>query len=195
MDGDRTRESHLESGEAAAYVDGALARSARSLIEAHLAECEGCRDEVIEVTRLLRTGSWRHRWQLPTGVAAAAAAVVLLVVWPRPAHQPMESPEYREPALTTTVAPVVVAPRGVVGVARALVWTAVPHADRYRLNLFDDTGRVVWETQSGDTSALLPDSIRLQPRASYLWKVEAQTGWNRWVSSDLVEFSIGPPRP
>ena len=54
---------------------------------------------------------------------------------------------------------------------------------------------VLWETQTSGTATLLPSSLRFQPGASYHWKVKAQTSWNRWVSSDLVEFSIGPPRP
>jgi len=194
MNADRYPEGHLETGEVAAYLDGTLPPSNRVRIEAHAQECEVCRHELIEVARLLRTRPRRHGWHLPIGVAAAAAAVALFLVLPRPATEP-GSPEYREPAVTTTVPPAVVGPRGVITAAQMFVWTAVPHADPYRLALFDDTGRVLWETQTSDTSVLLPDSIRLRPGASYLWKVEAQTSWNRWVGSDLVEFSIGPPRP
>jgi len=54
---------------------------------------------------------------------------------------------------------------------------------------------VLWETQTSDTVTLFPGSLRFQAGASYHWKVKAQTSWNRWVSSDLVEFSIGPKRP
>jgi anti-sigma factor RsiW len=194
MGAEQPPQGHLESGEVAAYLDGALPRSGRSRIEAHVAVCEECRRELIEVGRLLRTRPHRHRWYLPVGVAAAAAAVVLLAVWPRPAGRPAE-PGYREPAVTSTVAPVVVAPRGVTAAVPRLVWTAVPHADRYRLAVFDDTGRVVWETETGDTSVPRPDSIPLQQGARYFWKVEARTGWQRWVGSELVGFSLGPPRP
>lgn len=185
---------HLESGEVAAYLDRALSPSDRSRVEEHLADCDVCRAEVIEVVRLLRMRPRRRGWYVPVGVAAAAA-LVLLLVWPRPSEEPELPPIYREPVVTTTVAPSVIAPRGATVAAPRFVWTEVPHADRYRLTLFDDTGRVVWETQTGDTAAGLPESIRLQEAASYFWKIQAQTGWNRWVGSDLVEFSVGPPHP
>jgi hypothetical protein len=37
----------------------------------------------------------------------------------------------------------------------------------------------------------VPDSVTLLPGQAYYWKVEADTGWDRWVSSRLVEFSVG----
>ncbi|HET9709089.1 MAG TPA: zf-HC2 domain-containing protein [Gemmatimonadales bacterium] len=183
---------HLTSEAAAAYLDKALTPADRSRIEAHLVDCAECRNELIEVTQLLRTRPHRGRWVLPLG-AAAAAAVLLLVLLPRQREYP--EPGSREPAVTTTVAPVAVAPSGTVASAGELVWTAVPHADRYRLTLFDSAGTVLWERQTGDTAASLPDTLRLKRGAPYLWKVEAQTGVNRWVSSELVLFSVGPPRP
>jgi hypothetical protein len=103
-------------------------------------------------------------------------------------------PDYREPVIATTVAPVAIAPRGAITMVEQLIWTSVPHADRYQVAVFDSTGRVLWETQTSDTTTLLPDSLRFQPGAPYNWEVKAQTSWNRWASSDLVEFSIGPPR-
>ncbi len=185
---------HLESGEIAAYLDRRLAPADRSRVEAHAAECDQCRRELVEAARLLRTQPQRRTWYVPAS-AVAAAAVVYLLLWSGPVPGPAGSAEYREPAITTSVAPAVVAPRGVAASVRALVWTAVPRADRYRLTLFDDTGALVWETQTTDTLVPLPESIRLNPGATYLWKVEAQTSWNRWVASDLVEFSLGRARP
>lgn len=186
---------HLESGEVAAYLDNALAPSDRSRIEGHAAECEVCRAELIETASLLRTRPRLRRRYLPAGVAAAVAAAAMLVLWPRSFSGPAGSSGYREPVVTTSIAPAVVAPRGAATAARVLVWTAVPRADRYRVTLFDETGSVAWETQTTDTAAPLPDSVRLRTGTSYLWKVEAQTGWNRWVASDLVEFSLRSPRP
>ena len=188
------RSGHLESGEVAAYLDGALAPSDRTDVEAHLADCDACRMEVVDVARLVRARPNSRRWYLPAGAAAAAAAVLLLLI-PGPGQDGLAPPDYREPVITTTVAPNAIAPRGTITTARRLIWSSVPHADRYQVAVFDDTGRVLWETQTSDTATALPDRIRFQPGAPYHWKVKAQTSWNRWVSSDLVEFSIGPRRP
>ena len=188
------RSGHLENGEVAAYLDGALSPSERTRVEAHLADCDACRMEVIDVGRLVRARPSPRRWYLPVAAVAAAAAAILLLI-PRPEQDTLEPPDYREPVITTTVAPVAIAPRGAIRTAGRLIWSSAPHADRYQVAVFDSTGRVLWETQTSDTATLLPSSLRFQPGASYHWKVKAQTSWNRWVSSDLVEFSIGRPRP
>lgn len=189
-----SRRGHLETGEVAAYLDGALAPSERTGVEAHLADCDACRMEVVDVARVVRTRPNPRRWYLPVGAVAAAAAALLLLI-PRPEQDRLEPPDYREPVITTTVAPVAIAPRGTITTAERLIWSSVPHADRYQVAVFDDTGHALWETQTSDTATVLPDSIRFQTGAPYHWKVKAQTSWNRWVSSDLVEFSIGRPRP
>ncbi|HTR21898.1 MAG TPA: zf-HC2 domain-containing protein [Gemmatimonadales bacterium] len=187
---------HLASGEIAAFVEGRLATAERSRVAAHLVQCDACRDELIEVSRLFHTRPRPRRRYMPIGaVAAVAAAALLLVVWPRHGTQSPMPSGYREPPVTTTVAPVVVAPRGVIRQVGSFVWNGVSGADHYRLTVFDDVGRVAWGTETSDTSAVMPAGVRLQPGMKYLWKVEAQTSWNRWVGSDLVDFSIGSHRP
>jgi hypothetical protein len=178
---------HCTAAEVAAYVDGTAPPAACARLEAHCAECDVCRVELIEMTRLMRDRTRPRRWAVPVGVAVAAC--LLLFLW-----LPARDMPNREPS-TTTVAPLVVAPRGATTTVARLLWRAVPHADRYRLRLFDDVGSVVWETETGDTAARLPDTLRLEPGRPYFWKVEAQTGWNRWVASDLVEFTVAPDRP
>jgi hypothetical protein len=179
---------HCTAAEIASYVDGTAPPAARARLEDHCAECAVCRTTLVDVTRVVHAPARPWRWGVPVGVAAAAA--LLLFVWP-----PRDMPQFREPAVTTTVAPFAVAPRGAARAVSRVVWTAVTHADRYRLMLFDDAGSVVWETETVDTATPLPDTLRLEPRRPYFWKVEAQTGWNRWVGSDLAEFSVAPDRP
>jgi hypothetical protein len=89
-----------------------------------------------------------------------------------------------------------VSPVGAVAVAGALQWTSVADADRYRVTLSDAEGRVLYETQQADTVVAIPDSVLLTAGQSYMWMVEASTGFDRWATSQLVEFSIigGQPR-
>ena len=68
----------------------------------------------------------------------------------------------------------------------------MPGAEVYRVTLFDKVGKLLFEMESADTMTALPDSIGLAPGRLYLWKVEARIGWERWVSSELIEFRVGP---
>jgi anti-sigma factor RsiW len=184
--------SHLESTEVAGYLDRTLPAADRARVEAHLSECRDCRAELIAVTRVLRGRERPRRVLLP--LAAAAAVLVLVVPWSRltQIRQPGQ-PVLREPASTTAVAPTVIAPRGPAGGTR-FVWSAVSGADRYRITVFTRDGSVAWETQLAETTVALPETLAtpLAPGARYFWKVEARVGWQRWVSSELTEFSVPP---
>lgn len=199
----------LEELAIADFVEGRLAPEARAPVVAHLLTCARCRSVVRATGRLLSdvavatevsraAGSpggrrWR-RWSLPLGVAAAAALLVLL--WPTSVDNRGSTPGLREPTLTSTAAPVPIAPPPRASVARVdrLVWSSVPRAERYRLRLYDDEGSVVWTVETPDSSVALPDSVVLSPGVPYFWRVEAQTEWRRWAASDLVEFRLVGPR-
>jgi len=181
---------HLEAGEVAAFLHHALSAQARKRVEAHLDECARCRAELVQVARLIRTAPSRRRYVLPMSLAAAAVLVLLLT----PSVHIPGRPEYREPAITTTAAPATISPLGEVGAARELIWSAVPRAGRYRVMLMDDGGTLLWRIETSDTTAAIPDSVRLRTGAQYFWKVEAETGFGRWVASDLIDFVIGPTR-
>jgi anti-sigma factor RsiW len=181
---------HLQEDEIVAFVDGVLVGEERTRVQEHLVTCAQCRAEIVEVSSIVRAlpasrRAGRHIW-IPSA-AAAAAAVVLLLAWPPPSEDP-NRPERREEAVTTTVAPRPVTPLGGVDSAAVLVWTSVPHADRYRVRLFDSEGTVIWQAEIEDTVARVPTSATLKARLSYYWKVEAHTGFDRWAASDLVEF-------
>lgn len=185
----------------AALAAGAGDSDLRASVLAHLAGCPRCRVAVASVARALADpavareivradGSRRGIYRIALPLAAAAA--LILLVWPTTDQQ---SPVHRGPTITATTAPVPLSPVGAVADAAVLRWAAVRGADRYRVTLFDAGGQVRYEAQTADTLASLPDSIVVAPARTYLWKVEARTGFDRWTASDLVEFSIvGRPR-
>ena len=195
MTGAEPSDMHLTPEQTAGYLDGVLTTDERAVVEAHLDTCFECRDEVVALRPVIRARNPR-RWLLPTTVtagAAAAAALVLLVQSGR-----LSGPEpslHRDPWQEATPVLVPKAPAGM-GVRPALLaWSPLPQASKYRVHIFDAEGTILFQTEAADSLVKLPDSIGFSPGQPYFWKVEADTGWDRWVSSDLVEFSIKtPPR-
>lgn len=184
--------AHPDAGDLSAYLDGALSGAERSRVEAHLADCMACRAEVAAVAQVLRTAPSRRRLVLPIGVAAAAVLAVLIV----PALDRTADPgRFREPAVTTAAPPLAIEPRGTVESVHAMVWSAVPRAARYRVLLLDARGAAVWRVETTDTTAVLPDSVRRADGAAYFWKVEAETGIDRWVASELADFTTRVREP
>jgi hypothetical protein len=183
------------------FVEGRLTPESRAPVVAHLLTCARCRSVVKATSRLVAETAvaaqaparpWR-RWSVPLGLAAAAAIVLLLV----PRRGDDGTPGLREPTVTSTIAPVPIAPAPGASIPRVdrLVWSSVPGAERYRLRLYDREGSTLWTVEIADTSVGLPDSVRLLPRVPYFWRVEAQAEWMRWTASDLIPFQVvGPPR-
>ena len=194
----------LDEHTVAALADGTLDAEARGRALAHVATCALCRRAVASVAEALAAGPITHEIEIVEGrrrrrgpvlrvaVPLAAAATVLLLLW-SPAHDPFGRHRGPPPPLPATI-PVPRSPVGAVAAVNDLRWSHVTGADRYRVTVFDATGGVVFATEATDTVALFPDSIALVPGASYLWKVDARTGFDRWAASELAAFSIAGPR-
>jgi len=187
----------LDDETIAALAEGTIDADARAAAMPHLATCARCRLAVASVARALAdpavareiprpTGARRRLWRV--AIPAAAAAIVVLLAMP--GRNDDGAPPHRAPTITAVSSPVLMSPVGIVATAETLRWATVAGADRYRTTLFDNAGAVLFETQTADTVVALPDSVRLAPGRSYLWKVEARTGWGRWSASELIEFSI-----
>lgn len=183
----------------AGLADGTLSPALRAAVLPHLAGCMRCRTALASVTRALAEPAVTRaivatergpRRLFRIAVPLTAAAVLLLLL-----RSPSPQDGGHRGGTPVSNAPVPVSPVGTVADASVLVWRSVTRADAYRVTLFDADGRVAYETRATDTAASLPDSVVLVAGRPYLWKVEARTGFDRWVTSELVEFSIAGRSP
>jgi hypothetical protein len=192
-------QSCLGDSTIAALAEGSIDAQKRAEALPHLASCAVCRTAVLSVSQALTapdiarevaaTRATPRRLYRSAIPLAAAAALLLIVVWPRSAGR--DASHRAPPPSGAPSAPVAVGPVGVVARPPWLTWAAVPGADRYRVVLFDSDGRVLYEQQQTDTVATLPDSVVLVPGRRYAWKVDARLAIDRWNASPLTEFSIG----
>jgi hypothetical protein len=127
-----------------------------------------------------------HGWQFP----AAAAAVLVIAILARQVGDGRPSVVHRAPPITAAAQPEAISPVGVGNRPDRVRWTMVPGAELYRMTLYQADGRAIYEIETRDTTVAIPDSVHLVSGNSYLWKVEARTGWNRWSASRLFEFSV-----
>ena len=192
----------------AAFAEGWLHADARSGVISHVAGCHRCRAELAATVRALADPAIQReaaaaglapgvrRWRRLAVWGAVAAAIVLVVTDPAgiTRRDSGRDSAHRGNALVNGTAPRPLAPFGPVAGVPELRWARVPGADRYRVTLFDTAGRVRYEAEPSDPVAALPDSLNLQPGVRYLWRVQARIGFDRWVASELVTFSVGPER-
>jgi hypothetical protein len=188
----------------AALVEGTVSDTERGPMLAHVAACEWCRSSVASLSRALadpdiatefrratRSAPQISRRLVMLGLPLAAAAVALFFIRPEMGNEiPTELNPHRASSTGSRAVPRLISPAGLVEGVSALEWSAVPGADRYRVELFSNDGSVLFEKLVADTIALLPDSVALSPGNTYHWRVEARTGFDRWTPSGLVEISI-----
>lgn len=193
----------LDDDIVAAAAEGRLPDTERGVILTHLAACDRCRAVVASVALAMadpsvaqaaRVASVHHAARRPhlrmvAATVAAAAAVILVLALPSRLDEPL--PTHRAPPITAGVAPEAVFPVGAVSEARNLHWTSVPGAERYRVTLYDADGGVRYEAELTGTDLVLPDSVAPTGGRSYFWQVDARLGFDRWATSELIEFSVG----
>ena len=194
----------LDEAALAQLVDGVASPDKRDAAVAHLARCGHCRRSFAGLVELLADAGVatevrrlesaavrpaRRRRALAAAGMMAAAILLIIAIPGMPSRTPLD---HRGPTLTAGLAPAAIAPVGDVESAEALSWSAVAGADRYRVTLFNATGQVLLDAETTDTVASLPHSVAFVPGQSYLWKVEARTGWDRWTTSELTEFRVSP---
>lgn len=197
----------LDEMAVAELMDGVASEERRATLLAHVAECAQCRRVVASVARMTAepdirrevtsvesaTGPRRRVLRVGGMVGLAAAAALVLVI-ARP-WQSESVATHRDPVITAGPSPTPVAPVGTVEALTSLVWTSLPQADRYEVVLFDGDGTVLWEAQTSDSFAMVPDSVVVEAGALYFWRVRARTGFDRWAESHLTEFTVTSSAP
>jgi anti-sigma factor RsiW len=183
----------------AAFADGSMTPAQRRDCLPHLAGCGRCRTAVSSVARAIAsdevagqaaTGRGRGpalEW-LRYAVPFAAAAAIATLFFIRQPSPPVIAPHRQDPEMAG-LAPVAISPLGPTTTVRVLRWHSVPGADRYRITLFDDQGDVIFETSLADTLAALPTGVEIVAGRPHYWIVSARTGFDRWDTSALAEFS------
>lgn len=181
-------EYHVTDLEIATYLDRRLPPEQLDRVEAHLAECPDCRDELLAARGLIRRVRRPRKLAALAAVAATAAIVLLLpILVPRdaPAPQPQLRSPVQPPPLTAY------GPVGETGTrVPTFVWAAVPGAASYRLTVTQEGGESVWSANGTDTARTLPDSVALHSGASYWWVADALIANGTTRSTGLRGFRI-----
>lgn len=183
---------HIESEEFAAYLSGGVDATTRERLEAHLAECRACRNELITARRLVAGSTrFRHWPYVATGMIAAGLAMVMLMPRSRSLPTPGER-ERGDPVSATTeviqsVTPVEFSTVSVTGVV--FTWRSAGGQPLYRLSLGDATGRELWRMETSDTTLTLPDSIMLERDRTFYWYVDGLTASGRSISTGARSFT------
>jgi hypothetical protein len=200
---------HLDELAIATFAEGGATGDARAAAIAHFVTCTSCRAQLAELCAALKddaivaelgfvtprpsTFQWSAGSRRGLIGGLAAAALVIAVVGTRVLNNNATTDgtaALRDESGAMSVAPTIIAPVTIAADTSAFRWSRVPGADRYRVSVFSADGVVVWETQTGDTIAAAPSPSPLRRGERYLWKVEARTDFDRWVSSRLAEFQV-----
>jgi len=185
---------HLTAEDVAAFLDRRIAPVERNGVEAHLADCQQCREEVAAVKRLLVARPISRPLVLaPIGLAAAAALVLFMLntnrVGPGASTERLRTPVVPAEA-SQQIAVRSPADGDTIGTGTpAMLWSAVAGEPTYRLTLTDASGQPVWTTTTTDTSVALPPNVVLKSRKTYFWYVDALRADGRAASTGVRRFT------
>ena len=194
-------DAHLTSGEVAMYVDARLPDAERLAVDTHLAECEICRGEVLEVRSMLRTAPRRtnRHWRTFALVGAAAAALVLVATpWRggRPTLGDSDAATTTERAVLPDGAPdsvQIVAPSLAAVVSRDALtfsWRRGAGDARFTVTLMNERGDVAWTATTRDTVIVPPKSVAIVPGTTYILYVDALRVDGTSSRSDARSFTV-----
>lgn len=180
--------THITDLEIAAYLDRRLPPEQLERVEAHLAACPDCRDELLAARGLVRRVQRPRKLAAAAALAATAAIVLLLpILAPRGTATPQAQLRSAGPQSPL----IAYGPVGETGTrSPTFVWAAVPGAASYRLTVTREGGESVWSNNGTDTLRTLPDSVVLHQGASYWWVADALIGNGTTRSTGLRGFRI-----
>ena len=189
-----------------AHVDGCARCQTELALFREIANDETSSDEAREVEWIASELRRRNNvvafrpksWRVLYAVAAALVMVIGISYWIN----------FREPAVDTTFDPSeayrtarldVIAPIGELAQApNELRWTAVEDASRYRVQIAEVDGTLLWSAGTTQSNVALPPAVIAQfaPGKSLLWEVKAFRGDEMLASSDTqtVRVSVAPLR-
>ena len=195
-------DGHIASDRIAAYLNGGLSAEERGDISAHLAECEACRGEVVEVTDTLDRirGQRRRRWAVPAAAAATVAGGVL--IGGLLLREAAENRQASEPTLRgiegaverEAVQPIeVLAPldgASVEATEVSFAWRPVNgEGTLYRLTVTDEGGDPVWTAETHESTFTLAADTQLEPGRVFLWYVDALLPDGHTATTGVHRFS------
>ena len=195
---DKTHEQHPSAEELAAYLERKLTREELTRVEAHIAECEDCRQEALAATRILAARA-RRRWFLTGGSLAAA---MLVVVWLVPdwisdfggtgltEDATVRASSDEGVPLVSVVAPTAGAVLG--PDERTFQWESLGPDVLYRITLTDQEGVELWTTDTSDVEATLPADVVLEGGSRYFWRVDASLPDGRTATTRTLDFQTVP---
>jgi len=188
------RTEHLDAATTASYLDGRLEARETERVRSHLADCDECRAEVVEVAGAAEriTSTKRRRLYVPAAAAAVAALVLIGGPLTRDADRGdvLRAPDRIGTqgaadaiAAVTPSAGATVDPSGLV-----LTWRAVGPQTMYRVTVTDSGGDPLWSRETRDTAVLLPAQVVLERGAPYRWYVDALFPDGRTATTGVQSF-------
>jgi len=196
-----TERPHLTAEEVAAYVSGAVEGEAHQRMQAHLADCDRCSNEVADVVRSVREAGSRparRRWPLVAGLGAAAMLAGVLLIGPRLATSTRDEGrvfrgDQGRPVEVHVPAIDAIEPANGTMVSRDSVrfmWATLDADALYSLTLTNSQGDVLWKGSTRDTTLSVADEVMFRPGQSYFWYVDALYQGSESTSTGAQRFAV-----
>ncbi len=210
---------HPDENDLARYVDGRLTDAERQDVEAHLADCPRCREQVAATYRYLTQETddppavppeIRRRAEAvgtastdeesvgslfgrrPLTIAAAILALLVgigVLVWHVQSPPPSRLRSTGEQAALSVRAP---ADGATVSERPVFVCDSVADAVGYRVTLRRADGTVMWEEDTTAVRVSLPPDVSLEEGQQYLWRAEALRPDGSTLRSNVRTFTYAP---